>query len=355
MKVLALLTDGFGAAGGIARYNQDFITALAVSPAVRAVSALPRHGAAQAETPARVAQHAPAGRVAWSAHALRLAASERFDVVFCGHLRAAPLAAAVAGLARAPLWLQAHGVEAWARPGAAVRRAAARAALVTCVSRRTRERLLRWCDIEPARVCVLPNTLGARFTPGPASRAARERLGLGDAAVILTVGRLDSAERYKGHDRVIAALPRILRDRPDALYVVAGEGGDRARLERLARDANVAGRVRFVGRVADDDLPDLYRAARVFAMPSEGEGFGIVFLEAAACGAAVVAGAGDGAADALADGAFGVRVDPHDQAALAAAVLAGLNGAGRDGTGAAQRFAFSRFAQHVDHLVTHRI
>ena len=100
----------------------------------------------------------------------------------------------------------------------------------------------------------------------------------------MTVSRLASSERYKGHDRVIRVLPRILLDHPDTIYLVVGDGDDRPRLEALTLECGVQDKVMFTGPVVADELPDYYRLADVMVMPSTGEGFGIVFLEAMASG-----------------------------------------------------------------------
>ena len=355
MRILALLSDGFGASGGIARYNRDLVAALAQCDAVDAIAIVPRFGEAPETLPAGVTQYAPlANRLLWSLRATRLALSRQFDVIFCGHLFAAPLAAALAALTRSPMWLQLHGVEAWPTPGAAIRRAARRARLITSVSRHTRDCALRWCDIDPARVRVLPNTVDPRFAPGSAPEALRRRFALEGRRVLLTVSRLASAERYKGHDRIIAAMPKILSCRPDAIYLIAGEGDDRARLQALARETGMAAHVRFAGQVSADDLPNVYRLADAFAMPSTGEGFGIAFLEAAASGLPIVAGNRDGAADALADGALGASIDPGDNDGLASAIVRALN-RGAGSVSLAQRFMVANFARHVDSLVRHRL
>src|SRR5215475_932624 len=113
MRLLALVTDAFGGFGGIAHYNRDLMMALAQSTRVSEVVVLPRFapGPVQ-EVPAKVRQVAPGtGRVAWSARGLALATQQRFDAIFCGHPYAAPVAAVIAGLLRAPLWVQAHGVD----------------------------------------------------------------------------------------------------------------------------------------------------------------------------------------------------------------------------------------------------
>jgi len=168
-----------------------------------------------------------------------------------------------------------------------------------------------------------------RFRPlGADERAAvRRRFGLPlDANVVLSVSRLVPR---KGMDTLIEATYRVARSRPGVLLVIAGDGRDRARLMRLARRHTLP--VRFLGRVGDDVLPLLYGSADVFALLCrnrwaglEQEGFGIVFLEAAACGVAVVAGRSGGAAEAVADGRSGVVLQRSSDAHEAAEALAVL-------------------------------
>lgn len=354
LKILALLTDGWGMAGGIARYNQDFLTALAASPAVGNIVMLPRSAGDAAGLPAGVVQLASrAGRVAYSLAAFKQVRSQCYDLIFCGHLFMAPLAAALSRLARIPLWLQLHGIESWARPNLAIRRAVRQADLITAVSRATRSRALEWCDIEPERLRVLPNTVDGRFSPGAPPAELAARLGTRGRRVILTVGRLSSQERYKGHDRVIEALPQIRNRHPDILYLIAGDGDDRDRLARIGQRLGVSELMRFTGPVSQAQLPDIYRLADVFAMPSTGEGFGIVFLEAAATGLPIVAARRDGSTDALADGELGTLVDPDAPQALAEAITACLD-RNRPEPEQPNRFAFSQFAAQVDHLVSSR-
>jgi phosphatidylinositol alpha-1,6-mannosyltransferase len=235
-----------------------------------------------------------------------------------------PLAAIIAKFARARLWIQVHGVEAWRESSWLDRRSVETAALITSVSRHTRRRLLEWAGIDPARVKVLPNTVDARYGPGPKPDHLLKRHAVGARKVLLTVSRLAASERYKGHDRVIRVLPRLVSERPDILYLIVGDGDDRPRLEMLAAEFGVAERVRFIGRVSPEELPDYFRLADVFVMPSTGEGFGIVFLEALATGTHVIAGNQDGSRDALCDGALGTLVDPDNDADLASAIGAAL-------------------------------
>jgi phosphatidyl-myo-inositol dimannoside synthase len=352
MRLLALVSDAYGAGGGIARYNQALLAACSQSATVTEVVVLPRFASTSATVPARVRQLPPSShRAIWSARAVALATRGGYDGVFCGHLNALPLAAMIALPLRARLWVQVHGIEAWQPRGKVYRRALARADLVTSVSRHTRQKLLEWADLPAHRVRVLPNTLA------PASvrpQAADVRVGarhIGGDRIILTVGRLSVSEAYKGHDRIIAAMPAILARVPNATYRIVGSGDDEPRLRRLAERTGVAARVVFAGQVADHDLPRHFASASAFAMPSTGEGFGIVFLEAAAAGLPVIAGNRDGSLDALADGRIGRLIDPSSQQEIVDAVVEALEGRGRGDPAEVERFCFENFSHHVDGLL----
>jgi phosphatidylinositol alpha-1,6-mannosyltransferase len=302
--MLALVTDAYRGRGGIAQYNRDFFGALAEA-GLSSITVLPRQAPDSSGMPETIKQlPARPGRIAYSVAALRTALFRTVDVVFCGHLFMAPLAALIARLKGAKLIIQAHGIEAWPRPSRIQRMATERADLVLCVSRYTRAAVLSWAAIAPDRVLVVPNTVREVFTPADGS-AQRAALGIEGKRVLLTVGRMDSRECYKGHDRVIAAIPDLVAKGHDICYMVVGEGDDRARLEALARDAGVSGRVRFLGAVGLPSLVEMYRAADLFVMPSTGEGFGVAFLEAMASGTPALGLETAGAKDALADGELG--------------------------------------------------
>jgi phosphatidyl-myo-inositol dimannoside synthase len=273
--------------------------------------------------------------------------------VFCGHLHLSPLAALLSRFLRAPLWLQLHGWEAWEKADWSERLAAERASLITAVSRHTRRRFLSVSGVDPSLVRVLPPTFDACFSPGPKPDHLLDRYGLRGKLVLLTVGRMDPEERGKGHDRVIRSLPEIVPEFPNLVYFVVGRGEDRKRLQALAQSSGMESHVLFAGGVGDGELAQLYRLADLFVMPSTQEGFGIVFLEAAASGVHAIGGNADGSADALADGAVGSIVGPTDGAALAAAIKMGLRGdsGGADPAGV-RRFAFANFAGQVRELTS---
>ena len=351
VKLLALVGDALGGRGGIARYTRDLLTALASAERTRII-VLPREGrVGHATLPRGLQQRRPRGRIGFVLAALWTGWRERpFDAVFCGHLNLAPVAAIVAALFRLPLWLQLHGVEAWVPLSRAQHRAAERAALITAVSRYTRHRFLGLARIAPWRLRVLPNTVDASFAPGPKPEYLLNRHGLYGKAVLLTVGRLHSTEPGKGHDRVIAALPALAASRSDIIYLIIGDGSDRARLAALATANGVADRVVFAGVVCAAELPDYYRAADLFVMPSVQEGFGIVLLEAAASGLPVIAGNADGSIDALADGNLGRLIDPHDPAALVRAIEEML-GSIPPRAELIERYAFPQFAERAAMLL----
>lgn len=204
---------------------------------------------------------------------------------------------------------------------------------------------------------VPPGVDVERFRPATAQakRVARSEAGLPvDGRLVVGMSRLVPR---KGFDVLIAAAALLAPTRPDLTVAVAGAGRDRARLERLIRATGAP--VRLLGFVPDGAMPGLLGAADVFAMPCrsrwgglEQEGFGIVFLEAAACGVAGVAGASGGSHEAVAHGETGFVVSrPSDPYAVAAALArllddpelcVGMGAAAR--RRAEEHFAYDRLA-----------
>ena len=354
LNVLALVTDAFGGYGGIAQYNCDFFSALCDSPLIDRVVALPRiAGEINEPPPLKLRQAEP--RLARTAYALSAVATARtegpFDLVYCGHIFHTTLSVAVQKMFGARMWVQTHGVDAWTPPTPLTRAAVRRADMITTVSRHTRSRLLEWANISPDRVRVLPNTVRPIFTPGPRSEETLAKFRLSGRKVVLSVSRLSCADIYKGHDRVIEAMAAVRRDEPNAVYVIVGDGDARSDLEALGQQRNLGDAIRFIGRVDDADLLALYRSADVFIMPSTKEGFGIVFVEAAATGLPVIAGNVDGSVDALADGAIGRLINPMSIEEIAGSLIDALRERWSGELQAARRFSYRNFADHVDALL----
>jgi phosphatidyl-myo-inositol dimannoside synthase len=314
VRVLALVTDAYGGYGGIAQYNRDLIDAMATRVDVRSIDVVPRVAPLPVpQLQEKIRNHrARKSRLSYSLACARLGLAKAPQVIFNGHLYHGPLAAQLAKVTGARLISQLHGTEIWGDVGPRHLAPLIQSDLVLCVSRNTQRRFLSLAPGMEDKTFVLSNMVGLDFRPGD-REAARHRFGLEDEKVILTVARLDRQDSYKGHDRIIRMLPDLARERDERVrYLIAGQGDDQPRLEQLARELGVENLTVFLGRVPADTLPDLYRAADVFAMPSTGEGFGIVYLEAMACGTPAIGLDAGGAADAFAEGELGWCVSAED-------------------------------------------
>lgn len=204
-------------------------------------------------------------------------------------------------------------------------RAYRQADLIVANSCFTRELVCRG-GIDPARVQVIhPGTDPVRFFPVAPDPVLLDSLGLKGRKVILTVGRLTWR---KGQDTVIKALPTIAQAVPNVVYLVAGRGPYESGLKDMARTLNVENQVRFLGEVDPEALPSLYHCCDLFIMPNrvssrtqDLEGFGIVFLEANACGKPVIGGNSGGVPDAIENGKSGLLVDGTSVEQVSAAVI----------------------------------
>lgn len=246
---------------------------------------------------------------------------ERPACVVTTHLHFLPALCWLKWLRRVPIMSVLHGIEAWGLRGGARMRALKAADHLLAVSRHTRTQVISY-GIDPGKVSVVPNTFDEdRFVPGPKPAHLLRRYGLRpEQRVLLTVSRLACAERYKGHRQVLEALEGVKKNHPDLRYLIVGSGDDLQEVRNEAHARGLNEMVIFAGHVNGDELPDHYRLCDVFVMPSSKEGFGIVFLEAMACGKPVVAGNVDGSVDALDDGRLGRLVDPYDTAEIAVAI-----------------------------------
>lgn len=281
--------------------------------------------------PVRGAQRSPVAlrKVMFALQLLRLVFQRKPALIITTHLNFAPVALLAKYLLGVRYVVVVHGIDAHAGLSSLRKLALRRADSVWAVSRWTRMRSLQ-LGIPEDRVRVLSNTVDeCRFDLGHDLARLRQRHGIGEGEkVLLTVARLDPAEQYKGCDTVLRALSALQSNVGPVRYLVVGTGADSARVEKLASELGVRRSVTFCGFVPDEELPDYYRLADVFVMPSRGEGFGIVFLEAMACGTPVLGGNEDGTPDALADGALGVLVDPTDPGIIATELQRLLEGQG---------------------------
>lgn len=325
MNTLLLAPELFRNEGGIARILRLYLMALCEQAGpgqkVEAV-VLNDHVASDS----RLARYAPANlgeyhgcerrKGAFIRHALRC--SRRADLIVCGHLHQLPIAW-ISKLLRPQLryCLVAHGIEVWRPYSALERRALLGADRILCVSEYTRRQMLRFCpNLASDRLVVVPNTLDPFLVPGapapvPAARAS--------SPCILTVGRLTTADTYKGFDTLIEAMPMVLQEFPTARLRVVGTGDDQPRLLALATQLGVGPAVDFLGPVSDEALLAEYAGCDLFALPSRKEGFGLVYLEAMTHGKPCI-GARAGGAPEVIGSEVGALVTYGDIPELAAAI-----------------------------------
>jgi phosphatidyl-myo-inositol dimannoside synthase len=302
----------------------------------------------------RRVDHLP-GRPLYTVIRLNLAAlwhAARFrpQAVLSMHTNTSPAAWAVSRLFRIPTMQYLHAEELPRRPRLGSW-ALARAAASVAVSRHTRDlALARGAD--PRRLHVVHP--GVELVTGSVRRAERP--------TVLTVSRLDDA--YKGHDVLARALVHVRERVPEVEWVIVGDGELRPGLERLVAELDLEGHVRFAGWVSDSERDAWLGQAHVFAMPSRlpadligGEGFGIVYLEAAAHGLPVVAGRVAGTRDAVVDDVTGLLVDPEDPHAVAGAITELLldrrraEALGRAGAARAADFAWPVVTRRIEVLL----
>ena len=321
MRILTLLTDVFGGRGGIAKFNRDLCGALSAGPLGAEVTALPRVAPVEPieEVPAGVDYRPDASGSKWTymlnvAWGMLTVSRSTFDTIVCGHINLLPVAVVASWLQGAPLLLILHGIDAWTpHSSPLVRWSLPAVDRFVAVSSHTKDRFLDWAPLTAGRGHVVPNCIDpARYGPGRKRGDLQARYGLEERTILLTLGRLSSDEQYKGHDEVLEVLPELAEDIPTLSYLICGDGDDRARLEAKAERLGVGERVVFAGYVPEEEKADHYRLADAFVMPGRGEGFGIVYLEALACGTPVVASSADASREAVRDGDLGVVVDPGD-------------------------------------------
>jgi phosphatidylinositol alpha-1,6-mannosyltransferase len=370
-RTLVFATDPWGV-GGIQRMTRYLIQSLSelYGPERTGVLAVWDHGG-ETHAPCRelhsglpMNHSVPAGvglaqRLSYALAAVVSALRWRHPhlVIIAAHSHLAPVAMIAAAVANRPYAVWCHGKESWGRLPFLVRVALRHATVLfapTAYSARLAESA---AGLSPGTVRVVPHGLEFSASLSKPKRRA--------SSSVLTVARLDPEDAYKGIDSLLCAWPLVVARAPNARLTVIGDGPDMQRLLRIAAALDLNGSVQFAGRVSDSELSDAYAGAAVFALASrystgsqpQGEGFGLVFIEAAAAGLPVVAGRGAGTDEAVRDGETGILVDPEDPVALSAAIVRLLRDVklarrmGVLGQEHAESFMLSAFARSVEGVV----
>ena len=310
-----MATDAYGGHGGIAYYNRCLAEALAQMQEVTEIVVVPRvMRFAPSGVPKKIRFMAGAAGGKWRyVRTVARLAVEHFDLLICGHVNLLPLAVPLAKLKRVPLVLQVHGIEVWEKRSTKEAFWVRQVNAVWSVSGVTRDRMNSWAGLPISKYTVIPNTIHLeRYGLAPRRADLLARYKLAGRKVIMTLARLAGYERYKGVDEILEVLPALLADDPSLIYVIVGDGDDQARLQAKAEALGIADNVIFAGFVEEAEKADHLRLADVFALPGRGEGFGVVYLEALACGVPVVGSQLDGSREALRGGELGELCDPKN-------------------------------------------
>jgi glycosyltransferase involved in cell wall biosynthesis len=228
------------------------------------------------------------------------------------------------------IWLVAHGIEVWRPLSKIQKRLLEKCDKVICVSQFTKLQMIKLHQTDEHKYVVLNNALDP-FMQLPVSfgKPARlmEKYNVCDGdPVIYTLTRLASTEQYKGYEQVIKAISHLKEKFPSVKYILSGQydATEEKRINELIDESGVAGSVILTGFVEEKDLPDHFLLADLFVLPSKKEGFGIVFIEAMACGLPVICGNADGSIDAIRNGELGRAVNVNDQQELEKAITDSL-------------------------------
>lgn len=356
-----LYLTAFSKTGGIEQFNKNFLKALHSIDSDAVAVSLHDTKTDERYFPVQRFKGHGGGKIAFL-FSLFLHAKQ-YNKVYIGHINLA-----LAGYIlkkRNPsvqLILIAHGIEVWHKQKGLAAWLLKQADAVFAVSNFTKTAMRSNNPFVPEeKVKLLPNALDpffsfpANFTK-PAYLKEKYRLQPTDK-IILTIARLSSDEQYKGYDLVIRSLKKIIAQDTTVKYLLVGKADETeaARIRKLIQTEGLSDRVILPGFIPNAELTDHYLLADVFVLPSMGEGFGIVLIEALACGRKVVAGNKDGSVDAILNGKLGVLIDPENPDELVQAIgvtLKGGNATAPDLQSAAKaHFAFPQFEHQLSCLL----
>ncbi len=364
-KLLFLTLNVFSATGGIEKVCRVAGKALhelaeegGGELAVYAMHDKDSH-ADEAYFPASAYQGFGGKKLAFALAAVRAGCSA--DTVLLSHVNLLPVGYAIKKLSpKTKLVLMAHGIEVWDPVASLKQRLFAAVDLFLPVSSFTAKKLESIHKISSQKIQVLNNCLDPFLRKeggAEAVTALRKRYGIKAADfVLLTLTRIKFSEQYKGYDKVITALTLVRQDYPNVKYLIAGkyDAEEKQRLDVLISENGLHDAVIFTGFVRDDELSAHFGAADAYIMPSTGEGFGIVFIEALFYGLPVIAGNVDGSVDALAGGEFGLLVNPGKEEEIINAIklVANDSDSGKPALEKVlQRFGFAAYKQNWRNVI----
>ncbi len=257
--------------------------------------------------------------------------AKRWNKIIVGHINLAfPIYLVRLFNKNVEIYLIAHGIEVWDTQKGFKKWLLNKAIKVIAVSNFTKNNILENNPIHPDKIEVLHNCLDAYYQPIGRFKKPnylKKRYQINEEKVILTITRINAQEGYKGYDIVIEALGELHKTGcTDFKYLLCGKYDDVEfkRITTIIHQNNLSNNIIITGFLEEDEMVDHYQLSDIFIMPSKGEGFGIVFIEAAAMGSNVIAGNIDGSAEALKYGAWGDLVNPNSKEEIKNAILKGI-------------------------------
>ncbi len=249
------------------------------------------------------------------------------DTVILSHINLLPIAKLISIFKpKQKIILFAHGIEVWDKLPNWKKTFLQNKVQIWAVSNFTRNKMLAQHQIAPQKIQVLNNCLSPflnlpKVFEKPKYLVEKYKLAE-NTPILFTLNRLSSSEKYKGYDTVISALGKLKKTKQRFTYLLAGKADDseRQRIEQLITANDLNEEVKLIGFLPEEELIEHFLLSDIFIMPSKGEGFGIVFIEAAACGCQVIGGNKDGSTDALLNGKLGQMVSPDSQEEIIEAV-----------------------------------
>jgi glycosyltransferase involved in cell wall biosynthesis len=255
----------------------------------------------------------------------------RSDLVILSHINLLFVAVIIKRLSpKTRIIVYAHGIEIWREIKTWKQKFLSRKCEIWAVSEFTSGKLQDNHQIPAANITVIPNCLDPYLNiPKQFQKPVDvlNKYGLtADQPVLFTLTRLSSHELYKGYDIIIEALPLLIIEFPKLHYLLAGlaDSQERARLTSMIEQLGLQKHITLTGFIPDEKLCVHFLLADVFVMPSLKEGFGIVFIEAAAYGCKIIAGNQDGSPQALLQGRLGTLIHPGEKETLIRAIIENL-------------------------------
>jgi len=319
MKIVFLYLSAFENVGGIQNFNKSFIKALSD---IRTNNNLDIYCISLHDS---LPDNKYTGGInfircdGWKVKFLihSLLKSYNADKVIIGHINLAPILLLIKILLFRYLILIVHGIEVWNRLSYIKKLSLKKTDKILSVSEFTKNKILENNYLDSRKIAIFPNTIDPFFDIPPnfeKPEFLKSKLNIRENdKVLLTVSRLSSSEMYKGYDKVIEILPDVIKRIPNIKYLIVGKGDseETERINGLINDLKLNNHVFLIGYVPNDQLVDYYLLCDLFILPSKGEGFGIVLLEAMICGKNIITGNVDASKELVENTGYGILVDPE--------------------------------------------